>query len=144
MTGPIEFRVYGLPAAQGSKRHVGNGVMVESSKAVKPWRQDVSAAAIEAKGEDYRPFTGPVTVTATYFFARPKSHYRTGRHADELRESAPAWVATKPDIEKVVRATHDALTTAGIWRDDAQVVNVHAIKAYGIPGAHIHIREAKQ
>ena len=27
---PVEFEVVGLPAAQGSKRHVGNGVMVES------------------------------------------------------------------------------------------------------------------
>ena len=42
---PVEFEVVGLPAAQGSKRHVGNGVMVESSKALKPWRSAVAEAA---------------------------------------------------------------------------------------------------
>ena len=33
------FAVLGLPAPQGSKRHVGEGRMVESSKRVKPWRR---------------------------------------------------------------------------------------------------------
>lgn len=28
--------VHGIPAPQGSKRHVGNGVLLESSKMVKP------------------------------------------------------------------------------------------------------------
>lgn len=31
------FSVLGLPAPQGSKTHVGEGRMVESSKRVKPW-----------------------------------------------------------------------------------------------------------
>ena len=35
---PITLTVRGLPAPQGSKRHIGRGVMVESSKRVKPWR----------------------------------------------------------------------------------------------------------
>ena len=30
----IEIKVIGLPAPQGSKRHVGHGVMIESSKKV--------------------------------------------------------------------------------------------------------------
>ena len=37
----ILIRINGLPAPQGSKRHVGGGIMVESSKRAKPWRQDV-------------------------------------------------------------------------------------------------------
>ena len=40
---------YGQPAPQGSKRHVGKGVMVESSKKLRPWRQDVKAAAEAAR-----------------------------------------------------------------------------------------------
>ena len=35
----IEIKVIGLPAPQGSKRHVGHGVMIESSNNVKPWRE---------------------------------------------------------------------------------------------------------
>jgi len=41
------FTVWGIAAPQGSKRHVGNGVMLESSDRVRPWRQDVRFAALE-------------------------------------------------------------------------------------------------
>lgn len=47
----IAFDVYGEPAPQGSKRHVGGGRMIESSAKVKPWRQDVVAAAREAMAD---------------------------------------------------------------------------------------------
>lgn len=45
----IIFDVQGAPAPQGSKRAVRNQntgriSMIESSAAVKPWRQDVAAA----------------------------------------------------------------------------------------------------
>ena len=43
----IFIPVIGMPAPQGSKRHVGNGIMIENSKRVKPWRQDVKEAALE-------------------------------------------------------------------------------------------------
>ena len=47
----IEFFVEGIPASQGSKRHVGRGILIESSKRVKPWRSDVRIAAQEARGD---------------------------------------------------------------------------------------------
>ena len=44
---PIIFQVADMaPAPQGSKRHVGRGVMVESCKNVKPWRLLVAKTAI--------------------------------------------------------------------------------------------------
>ena len=44
----LAFPVIGTPAAQGSKRHLGNGVLVEQSKNVTPWRNTVAAAAHQA------------------------------------------------------------------------------------------------
>ena len=46
MNNKIFIPVRGVPAPQGSKRHIGNGILIENSKKVKPWRQDVRAAAI--------------------------------------------------------------------------------------------------
>lgn len=34
----LHFEIPGRPAAQGSKRHVGGGRMIEQSKYLKPWR----------------------------------------------------------------------------------------------------------
>lgn len=143
----IAFEVVGTPAPQGSKRgFVTNGrvAMVESSKKVKPWRQDVKAAAIEMRQTlGHETFTGPVHVTVTFSFQRPKHHYRTGRNAHLLRDNAPTYVATKPDIEKLERSTYDALTEAGIWRDDCLVAQTSVWMTYcasdELPGAHILI-----
>ena len=42
----LEFRVRGLPAPQGSKTLTRYGALMESSKKVKPWRQDIIHAAL--------------------------------------------------------------------------------------------------
>lgn len=140
----ISFSVLGTPAPQGSKRHVGNGVMVESSKRVKPWRQDVAAAAEEALTGLF-PFSGAVGVEIEFRFGRAKGHYGTGRNADVLKPSAPHHHAVRPDVDKMTRAVLDALKTAGAYKDDAQVTDLHATKIYcrrgQLPGALITIRE---
>ena len=132
------IRVFGHPAPQGSKRHVGNGVLIESSARVKPWRQDVRAAALEADTH----FDGPVSLTVGFLLRRPASHFRTGRNAHLLRDTAPTYPGKKPDIDKLLRSTLDGLGESGIWRDDAQVVEVVARKLYADhepTGAHITI-----
>lgn len=119
----VTITVHGLPAPQGSKRHVGNGVMVESSKKVKPWRQDVKHAAltiVEAV-DDWTVLDGPLAVSMVFTFDRPKGHYRTGRNAHLLRDAAPIRPAGMPDLSKIVRSTEDALTGV-VWKDDARVV----------------------
>jgi crossover junction endodeoxyribonuclease RusA len=44
----ITFYVPGKPAPRGSKRHVGRGIMVDSSREVGPWRERVALAAHNA------------------------------------------------------------------------------------------------
>lgn len=131
----LSFDVKGVPGAQGSKRHVGHGIMRESSKKVAPWRSDVRDAALAAMNEnDWRPLTGPVTVDVTFYFPRPKSHYGTGRNTDVLKPSAPATPTSRAhgDIDKLVRSTLDALVSAGVLHDDSLVVNLYAYKRWSV------------
>lgn len=107
-------------APQGSKRHVGNGVMIEQSKRVRPYRKALTVAAKAAKG-DQPALEGPVHVQATFIFERPKSH---------KKGSFPVTRSTG-DIDKLLRSTFDALTDAGVWGDDSQVTSVSASKLYG-------------
>ena len=53
MTNHLEFIVYGRAAPQGSKRNLGNGIMIESSKRVKPYRTDVRGVALSAVPSDW-------------------------------------------------------------------------------------------
>jgi Holliday junction resolvase RusA-like endonuclease len=124
----ITFVVVGLPAPQGSKRHVGNGVMVESSKAVKPWRQDVKHAAL-LKVPNGWDRSGAMALTVSFRFRRPKGHYGTRG----LKPSAPVWNVSGRcgDLSKLVRATEDALTGV-VWDDDRQVTTTAACKRWCI------------
>lgn len=142
--------VCGTPAPQGSKRHVGHGVMVESSEALAPWREDVKLAALRALeyAPDWDRDLPEVGVHVVFGFPRPRSHYRTGRHASELRPDAPHLVGKKPDLDKLLRSTGDALTAAGVWADDARMAWVFAAKTFvgpapgdlDRPGARIVLR----
>lgn len=121
MTEIVGFVVYGDPAPQGSKRHVGRGVMIESSKKVKPWREAVVFAAREAGGR----IAGPVRVQVVFTLRKPASAPKRRR----------TWPDKKPDLDKLLRSTFDALVTAGTIEDDARIVDVSARKAF--PGEEV-------
>lgn len=117
---PIEFKVYGRPAPQGSKRHVGGGVMIESSKAVKPWRADVKAAA-EIARNGAPPLDGPLLARMVFTLPKPLSAPRSRR----------TYPDRKPDLSKLLRSTEDAMTDAGLITDDARIVEFsRLVKVY--------------
>jgi len=126
----LTFTVPGTPVPQGSKRAFGNRVVDSNSKALKPWRATITSVALEANaGAD--PISGPVEVQLVFTFPHPKTHFRTGKNAGVLKDSAPQFVTVKPDLDKLIRAVLDGLTDAQIFRDDSQVVSLEAIKLYG-------------
>ena len=135
----IHIDVLGLPAPQGSKRHVGRGIMVESSSKVGPWREAVVAAAVN-QGMANANLEGPISVDVSFYFPRPKGHHRAD---GTLKDTAPFTHATKPDIDKVLRSTLDALVQAAVITDDSRVQEVEARKLYATadrpPGAVIFV-----
>lgn len=129
----VDFFCPGVPAAQGSKRHVGGGVMIESSRALRPWRGSVTAAAADAmKGRP--PLDGPLRLEARFVMPRPKAHFNS---KGALKNTAPLLVSKRPDVEKLLRAISDAMSSV-VWRDDAQVAEVIGRKVYGdLPGVRV-------
>lgn len=124
--------VYGIPAPQGSKRHVGRGIMIESSKKVKPWREAVKWAIFEKLGPDFETISGPVVVSIEFQLPKPKSSPKKRLHPD-----------SKPDIDKLIRSTLDAITESSVIEDDARVVRLQSSKVFcgagDKPGASIKV-----
>ena len=122
------FTVLGKPAPQGSKRHVGRGILLEASKRCKPWRQHVKYAALEALPDGwYAMMDKPILVSVTFIFARPKSHFRTN---GELKPKAPSHCTARiGDIDKLSRALLDSCTGV-CFQDDAAVIALNAQKRY--------------
>ncbi|CAA2393625.1 hypothetical protein [Xanthomonas phage Tabio] len=133
----MKIVVYGDPAPQGSKSfkgiHGGHAVLAESSKRVAPWRQDVKVAAEAEIGRredpgDWVPMDGPLLLVVVFTLPAPLS----------LPKRRASYPSKLPDLSKLVRSTEDALTAAGVWKDDARVVECRAIKTYPADtlGAH--------
>ncbi len=145
----LSFDILGLPASQGSKRafrnpHTGRIALVESSKRLPPWREAVKHAAVEALDGGEAFGRRPVRLWLTFYLPRPKAHFRTGANCHLLRDAAPLYPATKPDVSKMARAVEDSLTDAGIYSDDSQVVELYAHKQYAdrrAPGVAVTVED---
>lgn len=120
----------GIPAPKGSARAVmshGKPRLLASGStankhALKSWAASVGWTA---KAAMVRPLDGPVRVLCEFVFARPKSHTRA--------ERAVASKTTKPDADKLLRSTLDAMTGLA-YVDDAQVADMRAVKRWAADG----------
>lgn len=84
------------------------------------WKSQIALAARPFnKGE---PIDCPLSLSCVFHFARPKSHFGTGRNSGILKDSAPRYHTGKPDMDNVIKALKDALTGIRLWRDDSLVV----------------------
>lgn len=129
-SGALSFRVAGRPVTQGSKTGIvvgGRAVLVEKARdRLKPWREAVRSTALDHLGDAWQPYPGPVYLQLVFALPKPAS-------APKSRRTWPIG-ARSGDVDKLTRAVMDALTDAGVWRDDAQVVRLLVDKDY--PGPH--------
>lgn len=137
--------VHGRPATQGSKsafvvrRRNGTvraGMREAGSDALKPWREAVRSTVRDVIGRAWEPVEGPVEVVVTFSLPKPAS-------APKRRRTWPVG-ARSGDVDKLTRAVFDALTDAGVWVDDSQVVRVDAGKVFvgdglSSPGAVVSV-----
>jgi Holliday junction resolvase RusA-like endonuclease len=140
----LEVEIRGTPQPQGAIRSLGKGrpSIHANAERLLPWREVVQHAcelAMAASTTATWPITGPVAVELTFTVRKPTSAPKTRR----------IWPTTRPDIDKLARAILDALTNAGVLRDDSQVTTLIAHKAYPneqrdtlpTPGLLLRLRE---
>jgi len=109
------------------------GTQVYPGGSADDWR----AILVSELGAAPAPVEGPVAVVLEFSLPRPKSL---------MRARSPDWAlahAKKPDIDNLVKLVCDVLTQRGYWRDDCQVAELTASKAYpvlgGSPGVHVTV-----
>lgn len=117
----LNLYVEGTPVPQGSFRHVGNGRIISANPKLNTWRQTIADQV--AKQTDKRLIDGSITVRLVFTLPRPKS----------VPKSRRGHPTTKPDLDKLIRATLDALSLpkyCQVLRDDSYVTDLHAAKRY--------------
>lgn len=141
MRAPVEFWVSGEPRGQPRPRaFVRNGrAAVYDSGTAEGWKGQIALTFRDLRG--FEKWTGPIGLRLDFVFRRPKSHFRTGKHVELMRDDAPLYHTGKPDADNAAKAVMDALTMlGGVWGDDAQVAQLVVLKRYGNhPGCNIRI-----
>lgn len=78
---------------------------------------------------DRPPITGAFMISGEFVFARPKSHFGTGRNSGKLKPSAPLYHTSKPDVDNILKIILDALQGI-IFMDDSQCIRADCRKRY--------------
>jgi crossover junction endodeoxyribonuclease RusA len=138
---PIAFDVRGTPAPKGSSRAMltksGHAVNVpggskQNAAKMKAWDVNVRDVAADTIGPRASPpfVDVPLSVVLVFRLRRPASHWSK---KGGLLPSAPRYPRTKPDFDKLTRATVDSLTGL-IFDDDSRIVKASIEKLYASPG----------
>jgi len=95
--------IYGNPKAQGRHRTYTkdrNGKTLKYARQVDPSETDKRNLQLVVQQQaPPKLLACPVCVDINFYFPRPKSHYRTGKYAGQLKENAPSYHTKKPDRE---------------------------------------------
>jgi Holliday junction resolvase RusA-like endonuclease len=146
----IEFTVLGFPAPKGSMRAAGNRVIPSGNKAncdsLVSWESAVRQAATAALRVTPDPVLEvplpgvimfvkvPLRFTAVWRMPRLMAHFhKTGPKVGSLRDDAPRYPVAKPDADKLLRTTWDALTML-VFDDDSRIAETMMRKIYAPPG----------
>lgn len=120
----VSFCIQGKPIALKRHRSTRGGHMYD------PSAKDKQEFMVKAR-EYYpsTPITGPLIVELKFIMPRPKSHFRTGKYAGQLKTSAPVHHTKTPDLDNLVKFSLDAMNKV-FYVDDSQVLEIYTSKQY--------------
>jgi|GEM_PF-6860822 len=124
----LVFGVHGrcpVPEGSHSAWRAGGRVVVSHTggRRLVAWREAVTAAALQAAGQAGWPpgYDGPVAVSVCFWMPRP------------ARPRFALHPATRPDLDKLIRAVGDALAPrggGGILAEDSRITSWAATKTW--------------
>ena len=120
----IKFTIKGKPIALKRHRSTRSGRMYDPSAKDKKqiWLQI-------ARFKPKRPLEGQIMLFATFYMPRPKSHFRTGKYANILKDGVPEYHTNTPDLSNLIKLYEDILQPS-FYLDDSQICRIQAEKVY--------------
>lgn len=125
--GKDGFAIYRGSKKKGNREFTGRVAIVDKNiKAVTLWRESV----MDAARPNHVPLISPALqddLVVKYYFtlARPASVSIARRPYPNVR----------PDWDNLIKPTQDAITVAGLWKDDSKIITGISSKAY-VDGYH--------
>ena len=141
MSPLLDVFIEGLPKGQPRvrARRAGNRVMMYDPGTADAWIESIRRSVFAGfQTEERRYSLGQGLAVAMHFiFPRPKAHFRSGKYAHLLKDSAPTIHTGKPDLDNAIKLVCDALGTPKnplIYSDDSCVVSIVSSKRWAKPG----------
>ena len=123
----IKLSILGEPKAQKRHRHVRMGNFVRQYDPSASDKGDfLSIVQYNAPKE---PFCGALAVAIRFYFTRPKSHFKTGKNSHVMKDTAPLWHTSKPDVDNMAKFLMDSLNKI-YWKDDSYIADCCITKQY--------------
>lgn len=123
----LEFEVPGKPQALKRHRTFQKGKFKGTYDPSEGDKSDFLVKAMENK--PVVPFDEALFVKLTFFFHRPKTHFRTGKNAHIMKDNAPTYHTGIPDADNLAKFVCDSLNGV-FWRDDAIISELSVSKVY--------------
>ncbi len=123
----MELIIPGKPIALKRHRHTTRNGRIFNYDPSKADKANFLKKVQNMAPED--PVYGAISMTIEVYIDRPKSHFGTGRNSDKVKESAPAYPISRPDLDNYIKFVFDALNGV-FYKDDSQVVHTESIKEY--------------
>lgn len=83
--------------------------------------------------------TKPIKCTLHFFCKRPKNHYKTGKNAHILKDTAPKYNTNNKDLDNMVKFVLDALNDK-LYTDDCLIIEINCIKTYSSADGYIYAK----
>ena len=122
----------GQPRPRAFARRIGDKFMARVYEAgtAEEWKNQIAITARE-QGLYDKQLAGPLFLSMTCFFQRPKSHYRSGKNSEVIKlVKIGEYHVQKPDLDNIVKAAQDALKLLGAYSDDTQLARIHCEKRW--------------
>ena len=81
----------------------------------------------------------PIRCILEFYCKRPKSHYKTGKNAHLLKDTAPKYNTNNKDLDNMVKFVLDALN-GKLYVDDCLIVEIRCVKTYSDGEGYIYMK----
>ena len=83
--------------------------------------------------------TKPLKCVLNFYCKRPKNHYKTGKNAHILKDTAPKYNINNKDLDNMVKFVLDALNDK-LYTDDSLIFEISCSKMYSDGEGYIYAK----
>jgi Holliday junction resolvase RusA-like endonuclease len=122
------------PVSLKRHRHRLHGGTYDPSKKEK---DDFVKAIIEGLPKD--KMTKPIRCVLNFYCKRPKTHYKTGKNSNVLKDTSPKYNINNKDLDNMVKFVLDALNDK-LYVDDSLIFEINCSKLYSEGDGYIYVK----